>query len=113
MTSSPLLAAGIELLEREAALLDERRFDEWLALYLPDCEYWVPAWRADGTPTGNPQIELSHLYCASRAALEDRVVRIRSGRSPASTPAPRTTTKANHNPTTRTTKMIPASPALR
>jgi benzoate/toluate 1,2-dioxygenase beta subunit/anthranilate 1,2-dioxygenase (deaminating, decarboxylating) small subunit len=85
------LAAGVELLEREAAYLDERRWDEWLALYTSDCEYWAPAWRADGTPTENPRMELSHVYCASRAGLEDRVLRIRSGRSPASTPHPRTT----------------------
>ena len=86
-----LIAAGIEVLEREAMLLDERRWDDWLALYAPDCEYWAPAWRSDGTPTEDPRMELSHVYCASRAGLEDRILRIRSGRSPASTPAPRTT----------------------
>ena len=78
------LAAGIELVHREARLLDERRWDEWLALFVEDCEYWMPAWKADGTPTTNPQAELSHIYYASRAGLEDRVVRIRSGKSPAS-----------------------------
>ena len=26
----------------EARLLDERRFGEWLQLYAPDAEYWVP-----------------------------------------------------------------------
>src|SRR5207237_6036521 len=30
------------LLEREARLLDELRFDEWLALYAPECLYWLP-----------------------------------------------------------------------
>jgi 3-phenylpropionate/cinnamic acid dioxygenase small subunit len=84
------LAAGIELVHREARFLDEQRWDEWLALYLEDCEYWMPAWKADGTLTGNPKTELSHIYYASRAGLEDRVVRIRSGKSAASTPMPRT-----------------------
>ena len=84
------LAAGIELVHREARCLDERRWDELLALYTEDCEYWMPAWKADGTPTTNPQAELSHIYYASRAGLEDRVVRIRSGKSAASTPMPRT-----------------------
>jgi benzoate/toluate 1,2-dioxygenase beta subunit len=29
----------------EAELLDDRRFDEWLALFHPEAEYWVPmAW---------------------------------------------------------------------
>lgn len=27
----------------EAALLDQRRFDEWLALCAPDIRYWMPA----------------------------------------------------------------------
>jgi len=84
------LAAGIELVHREARLLDEQRWDEWLALFVEDCEYWMPAWKADGTPTANPQAELSHIYYASRAGLEDRIVRIRSGKSAASTPMPRT-----------------------
>jgi 3-phenylpropionate/cinnamic acid dioxygenase small subunit len=85
-----LLAAGVELLEREAAYLDERKWDEWLALYTEDCEFWMPAWKSDGTLTTDPQAELSHIYYANRKGLEDRVVRIRSGRSPASTPMPRT-----------------------
>jgi 3-phenylpropionate/cinnamic acid dioxygenase small subunit len=84
------LAAGVELVHREARLLDEQRWDEWLALYAEDCEYWMPAWKADGTPTMDPKTELSHIYYASRAGLEDRVVRIRSGKSAASTPMPRT-----------------------
>ena len=85
------LDAGTEVLQREGAYLDEQRWDDWLALYLPDCEYWVPSWKNEETLTANPQAELSHIYYASRAGLEDRVVRIRSRRSPASTPMPRTT----------------------
>ena len=85
------LAAGTELLEREATCLDEQRWDDWLALFTADCEYWIPTWRHDETPTTDPRRELSHIYYASRAGLEDRIVRIRSGRSPASAPLPRTT----------------------
>ena len=85
------LAAGKELLEREAVYLDEQRWDEWLALYTPDCEYWMPTWKSDAELTSNPATELSHFYYASRAGLEDRIYRIRSNRSPASTPLPRTT----------------------
>ena len=84
------LAQAKELLERESMYLDEQRWDEWLALFTEDCEYWMPAWKADGTPTSNPQAELSHIYYASRAGLEERILRIRSRRSPASTPMPRT-----------------------
>jgi 3-phenylpropionate/cinnamic acid dioxygenase small subunit len=85
------LAAGMDLLAREHVYLDEQRWDEWLALYAPDCEYWVPAWKNEESLTCDPRAELSHIYYASRAGLEDRVVRIRSRRSPASTPLPRTT----------------------
>src|SRR5258707_14304442 len=84
------LASGVELVHREAMYLDEQRWDEWLALYTEDCEYWMPAWKADGTPTTNPQAEVSHIYYASRAGLEDRVVRIRSRKTAASAPMPRT-----------------------
>ena len=86
-----LLAPGIELLSREAMYLDEQRWDEWLALYAPDCEYWVPTWTAEGNLTTSPQTELSLIYYTARGGLEDRIVRIRSGRSPASLPMPRTT----------------------
>jgi 3-phenylpropionate/cinnamic acid dioxygenase small subunit len=84
-------AAGIEVLTREQVYLDEQRWDDWLALYAPDCEYWVPAWKNEESLTTDPRTELSHIYYSSRAGLEDRVVRIRSRRSPASTPMPRTT----------------------
>jgi 3-phenylpropionate/cinnamic acid dioxygenase small subunit len=84
-------AAAIEVLQREGAYLDERRWDDWLALFASDCEYWAPAWKNEDSLASDPQSELSHIYYASRAGLEDRVVRIRSRRSPASTPMPRTT----------------------
>jgi 3-phenylpropionate/cinnamic acid dioxygenase small subunit len=86
-----LLAAGREFIENEAIALDEQRWDDWLALYTEDCEYWIPMWRADETLTEDPRKELSHVYYANRAGLEDRIIRIRSGRSPASVPLPRTT----------------------
>jgi hypothetical protein len=31
-----------DLVAHEAALLDARRFDDWLALFAPDGRYWVP-----------------------------------------------------------------------
>jgi 3-phenylpropionate/cinnamic acid dioxygenase small subunit len=86
-----LLAAATDVLQREGIYLDEQRWDDWLGLFVPDCEYWVPSWKNEETLTSNPQAELSHIFYASRAGLEDRVVRIRSRRSPASTPMPRTT----------------------
>lgn len=85
-----LLAAGEEVLQREGVYLDERRWDDWLSLFAPDCEYWVPTWLSEGTLTTDPQREMSHIYYANRQGLEDRIVRIRTGRSPASTPIART-----------------------
>ncbi len=79
-----------QLVQREGLLLDELRWDEWLSLYAPDCEYWVPMWDDDGELTRDPGRELSLIYYASRAGLEDRVYRIKSGRSSASTPRYRT-----------------------
>ena len=86
-----LMAVGRDLLSREAMYLDEKRWDEWLALYAVDCEYWVPTWTTEGNLTTSPQTELSLIYYTARGALEDRIVRIRSGRSPAALPLPRTT----------------------
>jgi 3-phenylpropionate/cinnamic acid dioxygenase small subunit len=96
LTREASVSPGIELIEREAVLLDEQRWDAWLELYTSDCQFWIPAWKGDGTLTGDPQRELSHVYYGSRAGLEDRIVRIRSGRSPASTPMPRTTHVVAH-----------------
>jgi 3-phenylpropionate/cinnamic acid dioxygenase small subunit len=81
---------GTDILQQEAASLDERRWDDWLALFSAQCEYWMPTWRTDEQLTEDPQSEMSHIYYANRAGLEDRVMRIRSRRSPASTPMPRT-----------------------
>ncbi len=90
-SDTALMAAACEVLHREAVYLDERRWDEWVALFTPDCEFWVPTWTSEGGLTVDPQTELSLMYFANRGGLEDRIVRIRSGRSPAALPLPRTT----------------------
>ena len=85
-----LLTRCAEVLYREAAYLDERRWSEWLALYADDAEFWLPAWDEDGRPTDDPQAQLSLIYYHNKAGLEDRVWRIQSGLSPASSPLIRT-----------------------
>jgi 3-phenylpropionate/cinnamic acid dioxygenase small subunit len=80
-----------DVLLREAVMLDERRWDEWLAMWTEDCEFWVPTWKSEDELASDPEKELSHIYYASRAGLEDRIARIRTGKSPASTPLRRTT----------------------
>jgi 3-phenylpropionate/cinnamic acid dioxygenase small subunit len=89
--ASERLQIGRSVIEREAALVDEQRWDEWIELFTSDCEYWVPAWRHDGGLGSDPQRELSLIYYSSRAGLEDRVMRIRSRYSPAAGFTVRTT----------------------
>lgn len=76
-------------LYREARLLDDRRFDEWLECYSPQVEYWMPAWTDDDELCSDPQTEISLIYYANRQGLEDRVYRLNTERSSASTPEPR------------------------
>lgn len=90
MSAREFFDIGSDLVRREADYLDHRRWDDWLALYWLDCTYWVPTWRSEESLTEDPQSEVSHIYYASRAGLEDRIVRIRSRRSPASLPLRRT-----------------------
>ena len=79
-----------EFLYREALLLDSGDWDAWLDLYVPDAIFWMPAWRDEIVPTADPDSELSLIYYRGRRNLEDRVWRVRSGLSVASTPRPRT-----------------------
>lgn len=72
------------LLEREARLLDQGRFEDWLALYSAHCIYWVPA-----TPGGDPRREVAVAF-DDRRRLEDRVFRLRTGHAWSQAPASRT-----------------------
>lgn len=82
-------------LYREARCLDDRLWDEWLTCYAPDVTYWMPAWDDDDKLTEDPQSQISLIYYPNRDGLEDRVFRIKTERSGASTPEPRT----SHNVT--------------
>ncbi len=84
-----------QALFQEARYLDERQWDEWLACYSDDVTYWMPAWDDDDKLTEDPQTEISLMFYADRGGLEDRVFRIRTERSSASMPEPRT----SHNVT--------------
>jgi benzoate/toluate 1,2-dioxygenase subunit beta len=88
-------AFGIEdarqFLYQEARYLDDRDWDAWLALYAPDVEFWMPSWDDDDTLTEDPQTEISLIWYGNKGGLEDRVFRIRTERSSAtSLPEPRT-----------------------
>ncbi len=90
MTEAATLEQARRLLFDEAACLDQRRWDDWLALYTLDCEFWVPAWKDEFVPTADPQGEVSLVYYDSRAGLEERVWRIKSTAAPAHRVLPRT-----------------------
>lgn len=81
----------LAFLQLEGRHLDRRDWDAWLALYEEDALYWVPAWKDEDTPSDDPDTEVSLIYHQGRAALEDRVWRVRSQRSVASIPLARTT----------------------
>jgi 3-phenylpropionate/cinnamic acid dioxygenase small subunit len=73
------------LLEREARLLDQLRYDDWLAMYAAECLYWVPS-----TPNaGDPRREIAIMF-DDRRRLEDRVYRLRTGFAWSQAPASRT-----------------------
>ncbi|WP_421804477.1 benzoate 1,2-dioxygenase small subunit [Jejubacter calystegiae] len=75
----------------EASLLDDRQWDEWISCYSPHVVYWMPAWGDDDRLTTDPHSQISLIYYPNREGLEDRVYRIKTERSGASTPEPRTT----------------------
>ena len=80
-----------EFLYREARYLDDREFEQWLECYHPDVVFWMPAWDDDDQLTQDPHNEISLIYYENRGGLEDRVFRIRTDRSAAtSMPEPRT-----------------------
>ncbi len=80
-----------KFLYREVRYLDDRQWDDWLALYSPDVEFWMPSWDDNDRLTEDPQKEISLIWYGHRGGLEDRVFRIRTERSSAtSLPEPRT-----------------------
>jgi 3-phenylpropionate/cinnamic acid dioxygenase small subunit len=73
------------LIEKEARLLDQLRFDEWLAMYAAECIYWVP-----GTPeAGDPRREIAISF-DDRRRMEDRIYRLRTGYAWSQAPKSRT-----------------------
>src|SRR5438093_4050032 len=74
-----------DFLYDEARLLDERRFDEWLALFTSDGRYWVPCGeKGEAGP-------ITHLVSDDRSGLEDRVWQLQHPRHSSQNPPSRTT----------------------
>ncbi|ABL80350.1 MULTISPECIES: aromatic-ring-hydroxylating dioxygenase subunit beta [unclassified Nocardioides] len=79
------LTGTASFLTREARLIDEGRFNDWLELFSDDCLYWVPV-TAGG---GDPRTEVSHAF-DDRRRLTDRVYWLRTGLAYSQIPASRT-----------------------
>jgi 3-phenylpropionate/cinnamic acid dioxygenase small subunit len=79
-----------DFISSEMQFIDDRDWDKWLGLFEENVEFWVPSWDSEYELTSNPQAEISLMYYGNRSGLEDRVFRLRTGMSSASTPLPRT-----------------------
>ena len=70
---------------REARLLDDGNFDEWLELFTPEAWYWVPS-----EPGQTDRFETVSLINDDRRLLETRVRRLASPRMYSQEPRSRT-----------------------
>lgn len=81
------LRARVEaFLSHETALLDERRYPDWIDLFAPDGVYWVPANRDDT----DPKTHVSLIY-DTVPRLKERLIRADSGMFWAQDPPTRVT----------------------
>lgn len=88
---NPDLQYAVEqFLYRQAALCDAKDWDAYLALFEADSVFHLPQWISEHEYVTDPTQGLSYIYYADRSGLEDRVFRLRTGKSAASTPLPRT-----------------------
>jgi ethylbenzene dioxygenase subunit beta len=69
----------------EARLLDEGKFDDWLALFAPEVRYWVPSEPGQESP-----LDTVSLIYDDRRLLETRVRRLSSPRIYSQEPRSRT-----------------------
>jgi len=87
------LRAIERFLVREARLLDDRRFEEWVELFTDDAHYWMPV-RADKSNKRNGEEfalpgELAY-FDETKDTLERRVAKVRTGLAWAEEPPSRT-----------------------
>lgn len=91
MSDKTALQVEVEqFIYREAAMVDQSRWHEWLEMYTEEMIYWAPSWVNENEMTTDPETEVSIIYMNNRKELEHRIWRFTSGESPASYPLPRT-----------------------
>ena len=74
-----------EFLYREARLLDERRFEEWMNLFAEDGYYWVPA-----APDQKDPYDGVSIFFDDRKVMKTRLERLDHPRIHSQMPASRT-----------------------
>lgn len=79
-----------QFLYRKSELCDRRQWIDYLELFDENSEFHIPQWDSEHVYTTDPKRGMSLMYYANRAGLEDRVYRLGTGKSAASTPMPRT-----------------------
>lgn len=72
-------------LYREARLLDERRFEEWIGLFTENGYYWVPAY-----PDQEDPYQAVSIYFDDREMMKTRLSRLDHPKIHAQSPASRT-----------------------
>ncbi len=79
-----------QFLYRKAELCDQQDWDAYIALFDEQSEFHLPQWESEHVYTTDPKRSMSLIYYSNRSGLEDRVFRLRTGKSAASNPMPRT-----------------------
>lgn len=79
-----------QFLYRKSELCDKQDWDAYLELFDSESVFHLPQWESEHVYTTDPKRGMSLIYYVNRSGLEDRVFRLRTGKSAASTPLPRT-----------------------
>ena len=81
----PNLSAVEAFIYDEARLLDERRFEEWMALFSEEGHYWVPT-----QPDQKDPLRTASLFYDDRKAMKARFTRLKHPLIHVQTPPSRT-----------------------
>lgn len=79
-----------QFLYHNAELCDAQDWDAYLETFDENVRFHIPQWDSEHELADDPHTSMSLMFYPSRAGLEDRVFRIRTGKSAACTPMPRT-----------------------
>ena len=71
---------------RKSELCDAQDWDAYVQLFDEQSEFHLPQWDSEHVYTRDPKREMSLIYYPNRSGLEDRVFRLRTGKSASSTP---------------------------